>query len=303
MTRLESNIGIQMLNLYSCAQYFDPTRHRAAVMKKFQTFTEWTTCFANEGCFDHLNQLVAFDEWPKWPSCEVLESLFPYEIKNRNNKSIRFVSQSPKENFSAVAYEEVIYTTGKVPTRKESWHDVFGALTWSLFPKTKATINKLHHDDIQKNGKEVRSTLRNALTLFDECGVILVSKNTELLNDLKNHNWSSAFIDNRDKWGEKSEQGVLAFQFGHANYEMLTKPYEGLTGKWLHLDISAELASLPLNVQYRMVDEKFAEIIEQGALNDNSNLSPLPLLGIPDWYSKNEDVSFYDNTDYFRSKR
>ena len=271
-------------------------------MKKFETYKTWTTCFAEQGCFEHLNRLVAFDDWQQWPSCIALESLFPYEITNLNKLPIRFVEQKPEQNFSAVAYEEVIYQTGEVPTRSESWHDVFGAVIWSLFPKTKAMINKLHHDDIQANGKEKRSILRNALTLFDECGVVLVSKNREMLDALRNHDWQKAFIDDRSLWQNPAQDGVLAFQFGHANYEMLTKPFLGLTGKWLHIEMSAELGGLPLNVQYRMVDEKLADAIASGCLEDNTKLSPLPLLGVPTWYDDNCEPEFYSNTDYFRPK-
>jgi hypothetical protein len=83
---------------------------------------------------------------------------------------------------------------------------------------------------------------------------------------------------------------------------MLTKPFIGLTGKWLVLDTSAEIASLPLNVQYRLIDERLEKHLNDGALKDNSLLSPLPLLGVPGWYQKNEDESFYQNEAYFRPK-
>jgi len=32
-------------------------------------------------------------------------------------------------------------------------------------------------------------------------------------------------------------------------------------------------------------------------------LTPLPLLGVPGWWSANEDAAFYDNARYFRSGR
>jgi len=272
-------------------------------MKKFQTFTEWTTEFAEQGCYQHLNEIVAFDEWQGWPSCESLVTLLPYDVENLNGKNIEFVKQKPEQDFSAVAYEEVIYETGRVPTRSESWHDLFGALIWCLFPLTKAKLNQLHYQDIQQFGKTERTKQRNALTLFDECGVVLVSKNEELIEALTEHNWKKAFIELRHLWSESSEQGVAAYQFGHANYEMLTKPYIGLTGKWLLIDASAEIMSLPLSSQYRLLDQKLRQKLEQGALSDNSQLSPLPLLGVPNWFDGNQDESFYDNTDYFRPKR
>ena len=271
-------------------------------MKKFSTFTEWTTSFAQQGCFDHINQLMAFDEWHKWPSCKALQTLLPYEVENLNGKTIKFVDQEEGMDFSAVAYEEFIYKRGEVPTRKNSWHDIFGAMSWCLFPKTKALINKLHYDDIKAFGTQQRTKLRNALTLFDECGVVLVSKNSELLNMLAEHQWCEAMIEKRELWHLAAESGVAVYQFGHANYEMLTKPYIGLTGKWMMLDMSAELLSLPLNVQYRLVDEKLCRWLADGGLNDNTNLSPLPLLGVPSWFDGNESAEFYENTDYFRPK-
>ena len=272
-------------------------------MKKFQTFTNWTTEFAEQGFYQHLNEMVAFDEWQSWPTCKALETLLPYEITNLNNKVINFVEQKPEQDFSAVAYEEVIYETGKVPTRNESWHDLFGALIWCLFPSTKAKLNQLHYQDIQQFGKVERTKQRNALTLFDECGVVLVTKNKELVNALKEHKWHTAFIEMRNLWGEASEQGITAYQFGHANYEMLTKPYIGLTGKWLLIEASAEIASLPLSSQYRLLDQKLTEQLNLGVLSDNSNLSPLPLLGVPGWFDGNLAPEFYDNSDYFRPKR
>lgn len=278
-------------------------------MKKFATFTYWTTEFANQGCFDDINLMAAFDEWERWPSCAALDSLLPYEVMNNNNKPIKFVEQKPNQDYSAVDYETQIFDTGNVPTRHESWHDIFGALVWSMFPLSKAKINELHVKDIRNTSKnsdpssEKRSSLRNALTLFDECGVVLVTKNKALLEQLRSHQWDEAFWQNRALWNVASEEGVAAYQFGHANYEMLTNPFVGLTGKWVVVDASAEILGLPKNVQYRMVDQKLCELIKNGLLADNTQMSPLPLLGVPGWHTDNEDRSYYTNTDYFRPKR
>lgn len=272
-------------------------------MKKFVTFSHWTTEFAEQGCFEDINIMTAFDEWTKWPSCAALESLLPYEVENNNGKPIKFVDQHANKDYNAVEYETTIFETGQIPTRKESWHDVFGALIWSLFPKTKALINELHYRDIQQQDNSARSVLRNALTLFDECGVVLVTKNAKLLDALREHQWRLAFVEMRDLWQKPTEEGVAAFQFGHANYEMLTNPFIGLTGKWLVIDSSAEILGLPKNVQYRLLDDRLSAHIKSGALQDNSKLFPLPLLGVPSWYAQNEDFSFYENTDYFRPKR
>lgn len=272
-------------------------------MKKFSSFTHWTTEFAEQGCFEDINLMAAFDEWSQWPSCAALDSLLPYEVTNNNGKTIQFVEQSPNQDYSAVDYETQIFDTGKVPTRNESWHDIFGALVWSMYPRSKAKINELHVIDIRSNGAQERSKLRNALTLFDECGVVIVTKNQALLEKLRNHEWEEVFLEHRDLWHQASEEGVAVYQFGHANYEMLTKPFVGLTGKWVAIDSSAEILGLPKNVQYRLIDEKLESLLSDGLLNDNSKMSPLPLLGVPGWHSDNEDKSYYTNTDYFRPKR
>lgn len=272
-------------------------------MKKFSSYTHWTTEFAAQGCFDDINQMAAFDEWQQWPSCKALDSLLPDEVTNNNNKLIQFVEQRPDQDYSAVDYETQIYDTGKVPTRSQSWHDIFGALVWSMFPLSKAKINELHVKDIRSHGAETRSKLRNALTLFDECGVVIVTKNQDVLEQLRNHQWDEAFWQNRELWHQKSEQGVAVYQFGHANYEMLTKPFVGLTGKWICVDASAEILSLPKNVQYRILDQKLNALLTEGLLSDNSKMSPLPLLGVPGWHTDNEDKAYYENTDYFRPKR
>lgn len=272
-------------------------------MKKFETYKEWTTEFTQQGCFEHLNDMVALDEWQGWPNTKALATLLPRPIENLNNKPIEFVKQNPEQDYSAVAYEEVIFNTGEVPTREKSWHDLFGALVWCLFPSSKAKINQLHFNDIQEFGTAERSKRRNALTLFDECGVVIVSQNEAMLTALKEHNWQYAFVENRALWFDKSSNGIAAYQFGHANYEMLTKPFEGLTGKWLHIDASAEMSTLPLSSQYRLLDQKLSKQLACGVLDDNSKMSPMPLLGIPGWFDKNTDADFYNNLDYFRPKR
>lgn len=272
-------------------------------MKKFSSFTHWTTEFAEQGCFDDINHMTAFDEWQQWPSCAALDSLLPYDVMNNNDKAIQFVEQDPNKDYSAVDYETQIFDTGQVPTRKESWHDIFGALVWSMFPLSKAKINELHVKDIRSNGAQERSKLRNALTLFDECGVVIVTKNQQLLEQLRNHQWDEAFWQNRELWHQASSEGVAVYQFGHANYEMLTKPFVGLTGKWVVIDSSAEILGLPKNVQYRLIDQKLNALLDNGLLNDNSKMSPLPLLGVPKWHTDNEDRNYYNNTDYFRPKR
>jgi hypothetical protein len=42
---------------------------------------------------------------------------------------------------------------------------------------------------------------------------------------------------------------------------------------------------------------------QDNILENNKNLYPLPLLGVPNWYDENKEKGFYENTSYFRPKR
>ena len=199
-------------------------------------------------------------------------------------------------------YEEYIYATGQVPTREHNWHDFFGALIWCLFPQTKRLLNKLHMAEIAQYGLKQRSQLRNKLTLFDECGVVICLEPDviEHARLLRTHQWQQSFVSKRQNWW----QGIRPMVFGHAIYEMATAPFVGLTAKAVFIDVPQGFSQWSITAAYSFVDEKLHEqIANQALLLDNQQLTPLPLLGVPGWYKDNDTASFYNNTDYFRPLR
>ena len=266
-------------------------------MKRFTPYEQWHSASLENGAFDHLNRLFLLNHLADWPACDWFKPFLG--AKNANQQTIRFIDDacfSEEERY----YEQIIFDTGQVPTRQQNWHDLFGGLIWCLFPKTKALINQRHVEEISQYGTKQRSKHRNALTLFDECGVVLAVSDTSWATLLKNHQWHSAFVEHRALWGKT----ISPFIFGHANYEMLTKPYIGLTGKALFVNVPADIFCKDLALQYQYIDQILYEMISKdNCLDDNSQLSPLPLLGVPHWYSENNDPEFYNNTDYFRPKR
>ncbi|MBV2128472.1 DUF3025 domain-containing protein [Arsukibacterium indicum] len=199
-------------------------------------------------------------------------------------------------------YEAYIYATGQVPTRNENWHDFFGGLIWCLFPQTKKLLNQLHMEEISKHGAKQRSKLRNKLTLFDECGVVIclepaMQQHAEML---RTHQWQQTFITQRSNWW----QGVRPVIFGHAIYEMATAPFLGLTAKCLFLSVPAGFSHWPLTDAYSFIDQKLQQQIANcQLLLDNQQLTPLPLLGVPGWWAENQYNDFYQNTAYFRAFR
>ena len=224
-------------------------------------------------------------------------------------------------------YETIINEDNTVPTREESWHDLFNALVWLQFPKTKKYLNALHVDDIARYGANPRTERRNRITHFDECGIVLAVELPEALSEkvikdqkqssvdndnkqnqcdiaqwldaLANHQWSDVFIQNRNVWHNQ----VTPFIFGHANLEMMLNPFIGLTGKWLAVAVPQDFSKLDKWEQRRVLDD--AMLSRLRSLNDFNSaplLKPLPLLGVPNWHN-NQSPAFYANKDYFRPIR
>ena len=92
-------------------------------------------------------------------------------------------------------YEVRCHQFGEVAYREDCWHDAFNALAWFAFPETKRAISQAHFSEletwrlnnnwglddvfIQPNARGAR---RDALTLFDEGGVIVTSDHPTLLD-------------------------------------------------------------------------------------------------------------------------
>ncbi|MCF6434067.1 DUF3025 domain-containing protein [Pseudoalteromonas sp. MMG022] len=266
-------------------------------MKKFTPPETFDAKLLSGGAFEHLNRIFNLNEHENWPTFDWLNALA--SIANCNGNTLEFVPDAQLQDETRY-YEQIIFETGAVPTRDQNWHDLFGAMIWCLFPKTKALLNKQHIIEIDKHGLKQRSKHRNALTLFDECGVVLAMTDNRFAEQLKNHCWVDAFVTQRASWDKE----IKAFIFGHANYEMLTQPFIGLTGKALCIEVEEAFFKLDLRAQYEYLDTRLVDMIDQGGvLNDNTQLSPLPLLGVPNWWDANQSIEFYHNTDYFRAKR
>ncbi|MEQ5807186.1 DUF3025 domain-containing protein [Alteromonas sp. NFXS44] len=200
-------------------------------------------------------------------------------------------------------YEQIIFEDNVVPTRENSWHDLFNALIWLQFPLTKRCLNNLHMQDISRFGVSPRTPARNRITHFDECGVVIAvpddmkAQAEPLLNALAMHNWQQVLVEHRDKWG----QLLFPVIFGHANLEMLLNPFTGLTGKWMAVTVPPGFASMSFEQQCRETDCAMEQKIAScDVFQSKGMLHPLPLLGVPGWYPV-QDRQFYASTDYFRA--
>ena len=104
---------------------------------------------------------------------------------------------TPDGRLSARDYETHILHTGQVPTRADTWHDVLNALVWLRFPRFKAALNAAHGEALRLETDTRRGRRRDALTVLDESGVWVISREPALLSLLEGHAWQALFRDRR----------------------------------------------------------------------------------------------------------
>lgn len=203
-------------------------------------------------------------------------------------------------------YEEIIYESKEVPTRR-NWHDFFNGLIWTQFPKTKSFLNETHMQEIALTASaKKRTPVRDRLTHFDECGLILFTSCSLINTQIKEHQWQELFVRGANKW----HTSIIPLVFGHALWEMLLAPFIGLTAKVSVIELSDGAFE---NLQamskrdprfYAHCDQLIHEhLIEKQILKSKRPWLPLPLLGIPEWAHCEQSKEFYDNADYFMPKR
>lgn len=196
-----------------------------------------------------------------------------------------------------LGYEQFIYQHQLIPSRA-NWHDFFNALIWVQFPQSKIKLNQLHADQISLHGKQ-RNHIRDRLTHWDECGLILAISDSQLplLEALRQHQWQQVFVEQAAVWGK----GIAAYHFGHANLEMHLAPFLGMTGKWIAVRVKDDFYDLTASAQCAQLDHLLVEKLSDETLWQNK-LPPLPFAGIPGWWP-GQDSQFYANQSVFRPRR
>lgn len=217
-----------------------------------------------------------------------------YPIHTDTGRRVRFVP--PKAD--GLVYECRIWETGEVETRSDNWHDFFNALVWLTFPKTKIAVSASHVQAMTPAG-EARGTQRDALTHFDECGIVVLSARPELLELLRGFHWQALFVERR----AEVMRDMRFVIFGHATYEQLLKPFRGLTAKAVLYDIDASWLALDAVALAAALDARLAADLGSGRYLRPRDFQPLPVLGIPGVTALNEDPAYYDDTWQFRPGR
>lgn len=255
----------------------------------------WQT-LKNRAPFCSLERMAKLSRFNDFPKVEQLNQLMD---SHDYHTQISLVEDEALQK-TDLYYESFIARYRQVPTRQHSWHDLYNGLIWMSFPQSKALLNRLHMEHIEQYGVSPRTSRRNRITHFDECGVILAYSHERIPTLLSEHSWYQALFENRQHWGHS----IKAVVFGHANFEMLMQPFIGLTGKWLPIEVNTEFFEASDAAQRKELDQKLCSMItEQHVFDQPGQLKPLPLLGVPGWWLENQHPEFYQNTDYFRPKR
>lgn len=223
---------------------------------------------------------------------------------------IRFVgTTAARARTFADQFEVRTFRRGELAVREASWHDCFNALAWLAFPRTKAAINRRHFAELERErvgqglGEEdafspgaTRSAARDALTLFDESGIIVATPCADLLELIQRHRWKALFWTRRAEARER----IRFFVLGHAMHEKALRPYKGMTARAMLLDVEPSFLELPPDGQQHAVDEfAAARIGGPPGMASAGDLFPLPVMGIPGW-SDNAAAAFYDDDRVFR---
>lgn len=248
--------------------------------------------------FAPLRSLLARLPPDRFPTLEELNALASPAVVSGGGRAIRFVPPAAPSRKFLAQYEVRIFETGEVQTRPESWHDLFNALVWLVFPKTKAVLNGHHHEQIKtRQGEPLRGTARDVLTLFDEGGIVVAAAEARLSALLREFRWKELFWERR----AEVQQSMRFHAFGHALYEKALAPHKGVTAKALIVPVEPGLLAAPIPGQIAELDACAADYFSGAeALASTRSLPPLPILGIPGWDPGNARVTYYEDTSQFR---
>ncbi|MFZ6655210.1 DUF3025 domain-containing protein [Undibacterium sp. TJN19] len=220
-------------------------------------------------------------------------------LQNHLGLPLQFIPQEALPE--GIAYEAHISVSGQVPTR-DNLHDFFNALVWLTFPRIKRQLNALQAAQIASLGiGKSRGPARDAATIFDENAALLVVENSvegfALLDALRAHEWQSVFVVQADKF----ERCAEVWSFGHALMEKLVQPYKAITAHTWVVVVEADYFVFDRADKCNYLDQQVATQLMHHQLT-TADYTPLPVLGIPGWWSQ-QDPAFYADQQVFRPKR
>ena len=230
-----------------------------------------------------------------FPDAAELNELLPTGAQSGGGKPLSFV---PASEIPGVEYERHIYETGQVSTRENNWHDLFNALVWCRLPRLKAALNAMHYSHLHEAHAGRRGPLRDALTLLDESGAILLARGHEVALALAERDWAGAFERCANAWSDD----IVTVVCGHGLLEKFLQPYKSMTAHALLCRYGSSGTDGHAGDPLGAVDAALARVLSVDVLLTGPDaLSPLPLMGIPGWWPLGaQDRAFYADENVFR---
>ncbi len=199
----------------------------------------------------------------------------------------------------AKAYEQRVFDSGEVDTRVDNLHDLFNALAWMTFPRTKAALNARHVASLASEGV-VRGPLRDLLTLVDEGGVIVACATESLATFeslVREFRWQALYWERRAQLLADARFVLV----GHSAYEKSLAPYPGITCKALFLPVTRQALAGPPETLVGGLDAAAADWIEALPADAKPRqMPPLPVFGYPGWLPDSVTPGFYADRRWFR---
>ena len=226
--------------------------------------------------FDPLRPLLEALPAGRLPSLAELNELHatlghPARIGDR---PLRFVP-SGRLKLKARDYERAIFEQAQLVTRADNLHDLFNALCWMAFPHTKAALNRGHLAHFANDPPGGRCVARDVLTLFDEGGAIVACSTPELEMRVRQREW--------EQLAAAAQHGTLrqamrVLLVGHAVYEKLLDPFEGIVARALFVPLDRAVVAHPLETAQSQLDQAAAALLDScELLHGTEHIPPLPL--------------------------
>ena len=221
-------------------------------------------------------------------------------LRNAAGLPLRLVEPALRAGKLEQRYEARLFLRGELEVRERDWHDLLNVMVWCLFPLAKAALNERHYRELSaRRARGNRGPVEDALTLFDEGGLIVAAADAELTGLLRDFAWKELF------WRRRAEvrSSMRFLTFGHAIYEKALSPFPGITARAILLQVPAALLPAPAAALAAELDRLAAAVIAApAAFSATRDLAPVPILGVPGWCADNEREEYYDDTAHFRRR-
>lgn len=235
------------------------------------------------------SRLLALDHFPAPHELRELANGLPSAL----SPWFDFAEQDQAQLLAAGNFDRLLARTRSIPTRPNSFHDLFGALIWLHFPALKTAI---HHAQLA-GGSALRGPRENAATHLDESGVLVLSSEPAVFQALATLDWLRVFWERRAELSQTTRFMV----FGHGLLDALRDPHPRLMGMALFARVAPARLTLADSELRLFVDAALAKLVPD-FLREPALLAPLPVLGVPDW-SANQARAYYQDQRYFRTAR